>query len=275
MQFHPAANLFPLMDDEELQALAEDIKGPNGQLEDILTYDNQIIDGRNRYRACLLAGVKPRFREWDGEGSLVAFVVGKNLHRRHLTPSQLAMVAKDMLPMLEAEAKERMSKGGEMAGRGRPLDSQQGRAKRPTPIQSEESESCDTPSSDERATDVAAKVVGTSGRQVRRAKKLDKEAPALAAEVREGKKTIGAAMREAGISDTKPKAEQAKSKTKTKREKSKANATGNVVTEAMKAITAVINAVRRANKLTEGMREETVMRLNMAKEIVKESRNMV
>jgi len=56
--------------------------------------------------------VESRCEEWDGEGSLVAYVVSKNLHRRQLTAAQKAAVAVDILPLLEKEAVERMAQGG-------------------------------------------------------------------------------------------------------------------------------------------------------------------
>ena len=40
------------------------------------------------------------------------FVIAKNLHRRHLTSSQRAVLALDVLPLLEAEAKERQVEAG-------------------------------------------------------------------------------------------------------------------------------------------------------------------
>lgn len=92
MEFHPVAAIFPLMPAEERKALAADILA-NGLREEIWTFDGKIIDGRNRFLACRDAGVEPRFREWDGVGSLVSFVVSLNLTRRHLTESQRAMVA--------------------------------------------------------------------------------------------------------------------------------------------------------------------------------------
>ena len=92
MNFHPVANIFPMMSAEEFEALKADIQA-NGQLEPIWLHDNQIVDGRNRYNACVALGVEPAFREWNGEGSLVAFVISLNLVRRHLNETQRGMVA--------------------------------------------------------------------------------------------------------------------------------------------------------------------------------------
>src|SRR5262249_29148462 len=92
MPFHPVADLFPPMPDTEYEEFKNDIQA-NGQLVDGWTYQGKIIDGRNRYRACRELGVQPRFQEWDGRGSLVAFVISLNDRRRHLTPTQRAMLA--------------------------------------------------------------------------------------------------------------------------------------------------------------------------------------
>lgn len=83
--FHPIADEYPLMEDAELQALADDIK-ENGQQQPIITYKGQILDGRNRYRACQLADIPCRPQEYLGsEESIRAFIVSVNEHRRHLT----------------------------------------------------------------------------------------------------------------------------------------------------------------------------------------------
>jgi len=88
---HPLSELFPLMEEPELTALAADIQA-NGLRTPILLFDDQILDGRNRYRACLLAGVEPVTAEFAGEDPL-QFVLSANLHRRHLNESQRALVA--------------------------------------------------------------------------------------------------------------------------------------------------------------------------------------
>ncbi|MGH7135185.1 MAG: hypothetical protein ACREHD_05550 [Pirellulales bacterium] len=70
---HPAAALFPLMTGPEFGLLVEDI-GEHGLRELILMHQGLVLDGRNRLRACEIARVEPRFAEWDGIGSPLAFV---------------------------------------------------------------------------------------------------------------------------------------------------------------------------------------------------------
>lgn len=103
---HPAATLFPMMRGKELGQLVDDIAA-NGLREEIVLYEGQILDGRNRLRACELAGVKPRFVAWDGRGSPLAFVLSRNLHRRHLDESQRSVIAARAKEMFKDDAAER------------------------------------------------------------------------------------------------------------------------------------------------------------------------
>lgn len=90
---HPAAELFPVMDEVAFAALVADIAA-HGQREPILILDGQVIDGRHRLRACEQIGIDPVIREVSAdEGDPFGLVVSLNLHRRHLTESQRAMVA--------------------------------------------------------------------------------------------------------------------------------------------------------------------------------------
>ena len=86
LEFHPVANIFPLMTGAEYDALVSDI-AEHGQREAIWLHDGEILDGRNRYRACLDLGLVPEFREYTGDDPQ-SFVVSLNLHRRHLTREQ-------------------------------------------------------------------------------------------------------------------------------------------------------------------------------------------
>ena len=102
---HPIAELFPLMSGADLAELAKDIN-ENGQREDIVVYQGKILDGRNRYRACLLADVEPRVTSYIGTDP-IRDVLSWNLHRRHLDVSQRAAIATAALPLLEKQARER------------------------------------------------------------------------------------------------------------------------------------------------------------------------
>ena len=105
LTIHPLAMLIPPMSADELEKLTTDIAA-NGLLEPIVLLDGQILDGRHRYQACLAAGVEPKFVEFTGADP-IAFVLSKNLHRRHLTAAQKAAIAAEALPLLEEKAKER------------------------------------------------------------------------------------------------------------------------------------------------------------------------
>lgn len=91
LPFHQLASIFPLMRGAEYEALVGDIR-ENGLLEPIVLYDGQVLDGRNRQRACLDAGVPLRTITYDGDDPL-SFVLSQNLERRQLNESQRAMAA--------------------------------------------------------------------------------------------------------------------------------------------------------------------------------------
>jgi hypothetical protein len=97
MEFHETANIFPMLTGDEYRALRDDIAA-NGQLEAIWTYQGKILDGRNRYAACLELGIEPECREWVGYDPL-SFVLSMNLHRRHLNETQRAIVASKIANM--------------------------------------------------------------------------------------------------------------------------------------------------------------------------------
>ncbi len=66
--YHPACLLFPKLGKDELDELADDIK-THGLRNPIVLYQGKVLDGRNRLAACEIAGVKPTFVEWSGNGS--------------------------------------------------------------------------------------------------------------------------------------------------------------------------------------------------------------
>lgn len=89
-ELHPLCTLFPRLAEAEFAVLVEDIK-ENGLREPITLHEGMILDGGNRYRACIEAGVEPEFKEYSGD-SIVAYVLSSNLHRRHLSPGQQAAI---------------------------------------------------------------------------------------------------------------------------------------------------------------------------------------
>ena len=113
LEVHELANLFPPMSDTEYAGLLASMR-EIGQTDPIVIYQGKVIDGRNRLRACRELGLVPKTVEWDGKGSLLEFVVSRNLIRRHLDESQRAMVAARLKPNFHAGAQIRMLAGKEL-----------------------------------------------------------------------------------------------------------------------------------------------------------------
>ena len=101
MEFHPVSDIFPMMHPEAFEELAEDIK-QNGLLTPIVTYENKVLDGRNRLKACAKTGVEPRFEAYAGDNPL-SYVVSLNLKRRHLDESQRAMVSARLATLADGQ----------------------------------------------------------------------------------------------------------------------------------------------------------------------------
>lgn len=180
LEFHPAANLFPMLTGEDYEQLKADIAA-NGQREPIWLHpDGRILDGRNRYMVCRDLDVEPRFTKWDGRGSAVAFVVSLNLHRRHLTASQRAAVvveAPDLIEELEREARARQSHGQTAPGKTLP----QTIAEASEPVEVREQ---------------LAKMFDTNRQYIGDARKLAVDAPDLFQAVKSGEMSIPQAKRE-------------------------------------------------------------------------------
>lgn len=88
---HPAADAWPMMEDDRYGELLADIQA-NGQREPITLCDGMILDGRNRYRACVELGIEPSTREHDGNPWDLAWSL--NGARRDLEATVRALIYK-------------------------------------------------------------------------------------------------------------------------------------------------------------------------------------
>lgn len=176
-EIHPLAHLLPSMRDDEFTELKEDIAA-NGLRESIKLYEDKVLDGRHRYRACTELDVCPTFEIYDGDEP-AGYVLSLNVKRRQLTPSQKAMLATDFLPHLEAEARANLPE----VGRAAAIRQQGGLV----------SEEHNPPTGLGRSRERAAEQIGVSHAQVGRAKHVKENNPELAEQVRQGAITVTAA----------------------------------------------------------------------------------
>lgn len=173
LKCHPICLLFPELPKQELNDLAADIK-EKGLFNAIVLYEGKILDGRNRYNACLIAGVEPRFVEWSG-GSPLEWVVSENLVRRHLSSSQRAVLALDLLPLLEKDAAQRQRLSN---GRGKKV------AKKLANVEKEGGNGGGSVGG--KSSKAAARMTKTNSTYIEAAKSIHKLAPEILEKVRSG-----------------------------------------------------------------------------------------
>jgi hypothetical protein len=176
---HPAASVFPLLEGDRFQSLADSIK-QHGLQCPIVSYKGEVLDGRNRLRAVMKLrdeGHKVELPcvEWDDKCGLSAteWVASQNLDRRHLSEDAYATAAAAINRILRKEAKERQAKG--QAKRGQQSKNPDGRrGKKTGGDQTVAASSRDSKKKDAASTagQVAAKA-GVSLRKAKQAVKLD------------------------------------------------------------------------------------------------------
>jgi hypothetical protein len=174
------------LEGEQFDELVEDIR-IRGQLVPIVLHEGEILDGRNRARACaklklepvtvewggrgspteavIRAKLKtePMTAEWGGRGSLTEAVIAFNLKRRHLTSAQRAAVGRVAVPLFEKENRDAQREAGKATGKanaGKPKGKALG-GKRPELRKYDESR---------RSTAKAAKATGASESSIKAAR---------------------------------------------------------------------------------------------------------
>lgn len=173
---HPAAELFPMMnatDTEGWKGLIEDVRVNGCHQPLVIDHTGRLVDGRNRLAA--IAGLKaegvdatfdvvlcPR----TDEPGIRSWVISTNLHRRHLTTSQRAAIAAEMVTATKSSGATARTK-----------------------------------QVDHVTVDDAAKAMNVSPRQVKKAAQVNRQAkeagkPELTKAVKEGKTTVNAAAKE-------------------------------------------------------------------------------
>ena len=100
---HPAAHVFPHMGGDVFEKFVDDVR-LHGVRHPVQVAGDVIIDGRTRMRAALKAGKDLVFEELGANVDPYAFVISQNMQRRHMTPTQCAVVARTLAAVARIQA---------------------------------------------------------------------------------------------------------------------------------------------------------------------------
>lgn len=165
---HLLATGWRMLNEAELLELAEDIR-KNGQIEPTYLLDGEILDGRNRERACHVLGREARYEDLDRaqfldvDGELdveriAAWVIAKNDRRRHDTPQVRGWVIWTKLPALKAECRRR-----QLASRAPPGVRADERTEAPPSAEGDAPTPTPTPTNDRHAGEATARAAELAG----------------------------------------------------------------------------------------------------------------
>jgi ParB-like chromosome segregation protein Spo0J len=182
---HPVAALFPDLNTTDFAALKEDIRR-HGVKVPILLHGGQILDGRQRYRACQELGIKCRYMEWNGHDPWME-VQSRNLLRRQLSKEQVYAIRKlaaQQFPEIAApfEAERAQARARRAQAKGRPRGEKAGL------IGSRDRH--------RESADAIGAHIGVSGSTVKRVDRLARVAPNLLTRVAAGELSVKRALRE-------------------------------------------------------------------------------
>ena len=181
-QLHPLCTLFPRMAGAEFEALKQDILN-NGLHQPIVLHDGMVLDGGNRYRACLELGVEPLTEEYEGD-DIVAYVLSANLHRRHMSPGQQAAI------VASAQDWDKAHKAGRSMCSREHFEADPNQSAHVSTL-GEQPEQTSLSTTKERAN-----LSGASVATQRRADAVAKADPELAKKVAQGEVKLGAAVKQ-------------------------------------------------------------------------------
>jgi len=174
LEYHPFSVFFSLYSEDKLKLLSESIR-KHGLDNPIILFEGKILDGRNRYLACLLAKVEPVFEEYDGNDP-IRFVIRQNIIRRHLSTSQRIAAATLIANLEKGQRADVMEK------------SQIGTPSYVKPVTQSE----------------ISREFEVSPRSIRDGKRILREAPDKFQDIEIGKKTVHEVMREIQKGKRKP-----------------------------------------------------------------------
>ena len=132
---HPIARLFPLIQGEEFKRLVEDVR-EHGLRRPILVTDGKVIvDGRNRARAAIEAGVLPQIEKLAADANPVKVSLSENIHRRQMSKGQVAMLGallRVRSPFGDPAAADSLAAAAEGGGDGVGIRDNSAMGRRPT-----------------------------------------------------------------------------------------------------------------------------------------------